>query len=313
MEITEKWKTCLKYNIMGAADVISPTADPFDPDAFYISDGWGTAYGATRLRRLSLGTGQELANVLARNVTRYVYADRDFIYAILSERILKLNRGDLSIQESYKNNVPKYSDYAEFVDEDTLLLMNYYGGTIACFNLQALKSRRKKVDAQYVYYGIIKKDAETFLLFQERAVFQYSPKTNAVKKLTDTEPCIRCALGNSGKIYLLCRDPVQKVSEDGKELPFSSKILVYPSLSQNIYEELELGCIAHYFWLSEEEDLLYTAYNGEFGVYSIAERKLIFRHVFEDGFIYSFFVEAGKILIYNRSEYSLTCYEVTST
>lgn len=119
-------------------------------------------------------------------------------------------------------------------------------------------------------------------------------------------------MGNSGKIYLLCRDSVQKVSEDGKENPFSSKVLVYSSLSENVYEELELGCTARYIWLSGEEDLLYTANNGEFGIYSIAEKRLIFRHVFEDGFIYNFFVEAGKVLIYNKDEYSLTCYEITS-
>ncbi|MCM1089238.1 MAG: hypothetical protein NC413_00175 [Muribaculum sp.] len=312
MKITEKWKVHLKYNIKGAGDVTEPTADPFDPDAFYVSDGWGTAYGATRLRRLSLTTGEELANVLARNTTRYVYAGKDYIYAILSERILKLNRADMSVQEAYKRNVPKYGDFVEFVDADTLLLMNWYGGTLPSYNLQTQTCRRKKMDSQYVYYGIIKQDAETFLIFQERAVFQFSPKTNTVKKLIDTEPCIRCAMGNSGKIYLLCQEPVRRTSEEGEERPLSSRILVYSSLSENAYEELELGCIAHYFWLSEEEDLLYTAHDGELGIYSIAEKKQVFRHVFEDCFIYNLFVRAGKLLTYHEKERCLTCYEVTS-
>lgn len=310
MEMIEKWKTCLKYDIVGLEDVLSRTTDPFDPAAFYVSDGWGTAYGAMRLRKLSLETGEELANILARNLTRCIYVNKDFVYAILDKRILKLNREDLSIQETYAQNVPRCSDHAEFVDEDTLLLMNYYGGTLQCFNLQTQKSRRKKMDAQYVYYDIIKKDAETFLIFQERAVFRYSPKANTIKKLTDTEPCIRCAMGNSGKIYLLCRNHIGKTGEDGKETLSSSKMLVFSSLSENDYEELELGCIADCFWLSEEEDILYLAHGNEFCIYSVAEKKLIFHHVFGGGFVYNFFVKAGKVLIYDKVEYSLTCYEL---
>ena len=169
------------------------------------------------------------------------------------------------------------------------------------------------MDTQYVYYDIIKKDAETFLIFQERAVFQYSAKANTVKKLIDTEPCIRCTMGNSGKIYLLCRDHIEKIGEDGKEMPYSSKMLIFSSLAENTYEELELGCLADHFWLSEEEDILYLAHGNEFCIYSVAEKKLIFHHVFEGGFIYNFFVKAGKILIYTsklKVEYSLTCYEL---
>lgn len=310
MEIIEKWKTCLKYDIMGLEDVLSRTTDPFDPVAFYVSDGLGTAYGAMRLRRLSLETGEELANILARNLTRCIYVNEDFIYAILDKRILKLNRKDLSIQGTYEQNVPRCADHAEFVDDDTLLLMNYYGGTLQCYNLQTQKSRRKKMDAQYTYYDIIKKDAETFLIFQERAVFQYSFKTNTVKKLVDTEPGKRCAMGNSGKIYLLCRDHIEETGEDGKVIPYSSKMLVYSSLPENDYEELELGCIADHFWLSEEESMLYTAHNNEFCIYSIAEKKPIFHHAFEGGFVYNFFVKEGKVLVYTKVNHCLTCYEL---
>lgn len=101
MKLTQKWSVCLKNNILGAADVMSPTIDPYDPAAFYISDGWNTSYAAMRLRKLSLETGEELANALVRSAVRYIDVNPDTIYALLDKRILKLDRKDLKILENH--------------------------------------------------------------------------------------------------------------------------------------------------------------------------------------------------------------------
>lgn len=104
MECLQVWSVVLKNNIRGAADVMPPIADVFDSNVFYISDGWQTAYGGMRFRKLSLETGEELANVLTRASVRCIWAGKESIYAVSDKRILKLNWKDLGIQESYIQN-----------------------------------------------------------------------------------------------------------------------------------------------------------------------------------------------------------------
>lgn len=309
MECLKVWSVVLKHNIMGAADVLPPTTDIFDPDVFYISDGWQTAYGGMRFRKLSLETGEELANVSTRDTVRCIQTDKESIYAILNKRILKLNRQDLSIQERYTQNVPRYADYAEFIEDETLMLMNYYSGTIQRFDLKMQKSHKKATGEKYSFYDVIKADSDTFFIFHEKAVFRYSPKTNMVKKVLDTEPCIRCDMDSTQRTYLLCQKPVEKICDDGKSQPYSSKVLVYSSLTQKDCEEWILGCIANYFWLSEEQ-LLYLVQDNALWIYSIAEKRLIFHDTFETGFVYNVFVNSHSILTYDRKNYCLTCYKI---
>jgi len=56
------WKTTLKNGIFGS--LTPPLADPFNPDHFYVADGWGSMYASMRLHKLSFSTGKEVANVL---------------------------------------------------------------------------------------------------------------------------------------------------------------------------------------------------------------------------------------------------------
>ena len=71
MELRKRWSARMKNNISGGG-VMAPVADPFDPTAFYVSDGWGSLYASMRLRKLSAETGEELASVLTRDSTRCV-------------------------------------------------------------------------------------------------------------------------------------------------------------------------------------------------------------------------------------------------
>ena len=50
------WKTTLKNGIYGG--LTPPLADPFNPDHFYVADGWGSKYASMRLHKLSFSTGK---------------------------------------------------------------------------------------------------------------------------------------------------------------------------------------------------------------------------------------------------------------
>lgn len=78
------WKTTLKNGIYGG--LTPPLADPFNPDHFYITDGWGSKYASMRLHKLSFSTGKEVANVLIRNNVRCMYFSTDGQYIFAKEQ-----------------------------------------------------------------------------------------------------------------------------------------------------------------------------------------------------------------------------------
>lgn len=234
MEIVQAWTTIFQYHITGGA-AMPPTANLADPDVFYVSDGVGTPYGAMRLRKISLETGEELASVLTHNWVRCICGDEESIYAVLDKRILKLNRKEFRLEESYTTNIPRYSDYVDFVTEDALILMNSNGCSLHQFNLKAQKSSRKKISSDYFIYNVVKADANTVYIFTQQEILQYSPQSNEIKKLLDTEACRESVMDSAGKTYLLCSSK--------RARPRSSKILVYSSLTDENPETLFPGCV----------------------------------------------------------------------
>lgn len=303
MNIQEKWTTQLKYNIQG---VMYPIIDPFDRSAFYISDGLQTPFSAMRLRKLSLETGQELANVLTKDATRCIYANTESIYAVLSKRILQLARNDLHVESVYSQKIPRDMGSVSSDDAETLLLLNHYTGALHRFHLPTSKDIRRNIGNGGDCNGIERINAETFLIFTGDAFLQYSLSSNALRKLTDTE-CYTCyARGNSGKVYILCKEP----DIEGKVTPYSSRILVYSSISGEKNDEIIPGEICGVVRISEDENLLYL-YNGNtLWIYSLSENKILFRHIFQDGNIMNVFAEASTVLTYNMSCCILSCWQI---
>ena len=86
------------------------------------------------------------------------------------------------------------------------------------------------------------------------------------------------------------------------------------------------SCLFTFFWLSEDESLLYCCYRSglhnarkelqnTLWVYSIPEGKVIFQHTFDSGFVINVFAEEGIVLTYdwNKKEgYQLTCWEIVT-
>lgn len=310
MNIHEKWATQLKYNISGAADVMLPTIDPMDRSAFYISDGWQTPYAATRFRKLSLETGEELANLLTRATTRCIYVDQDSIFAVLSKRIMHLDRDTLQVKHEYKQNIPQNMDSIRSVDAETLLLLNHYTGALYRFHLPTEKSSRKKAGNGGDGCGIARTDDDSFLLFTSDGFLQYSPKSNTLRKLADAERYTKYALGNSGKVYILCQEPKKAADTEGKMTPCSSRILAYSSISENQWKEIVPGVVFYYFRLSEDENLLYLFRNDNLWIYSVPQNQIIFHHIFQDGNIMNVFAEDSIVFTYKMECHRLTCWQI---
>ena len=96
------WKTTLKNGIYGG--LTPPLADHFNPDHFYVADGWGSKYASMRLHKLSFSTGKEVANVLIRNSVRCMYfsTDGQYIFAITDNKIFQLSRETLAVVKNTK-------------------------------------------------------------------------------------------------------------------------------------------------------------------------------------------------------------------
>ena len=95
MRVNQKWSIQPKNNIAGMGDVILPTIDAIGKSVFYVSDGHGSYYSSMRLRKLPIETGEELASVLTRDAARCIYFEKEYIYAFLNKRVLKLDRNNV--------------------------------------------------------------------------------------------------------------------------------------------------------------------------------------------------------------------------
>lgn len=297
MEVCKKWTVQMKNNISGGA-VIPPVLDPFDPSVFYVSDGWYSYYSSIRLRKLSVETGEELTNVLARDCVRCIHVEEDRLFAVLNKRILELDRNDLHVLRTYKKGA--YADYVGFDGRDKLLLMNRNGNFLNIFDLQSETVRKKKAAA---CFGIWRGDENTFLILDGSGVLEYEPAANKLKRLIDTPPYIDCARGALGQLYLL--------EGEGEA---SSRLLLYPSVLGGTPQELPLGQPVRGFKLSSDETRAFLFQKDRVLVYSIPEKRVTAQHIFEhessllDG---DYILNDRTILTYQREGNELTCWKIT--
>lgn len=282
MSVNQKWIIQMKNSISGS--IMLPTIDPFDTSAFYVSDGFFSTYSSMRFRKLSIETGEELANVLTRDGTRCIYFDREYIYAFLNKRILKLYRNDLTTAYAYKEKIPRYTDYVNSDGADIFLLGNYNADSLSVFDLRTGRTRRKKIGG---CCGIFKTESGSFLIFNYDSILEYSLEGNRINKIADTERYTACIRGKSGRVYLLCGG----VHYSGPEIASADyKILIYSFVPETRIEKVisipgEICghlCCAMTFRLSEDEKLLYLFDSKSIWIYSIYEDKIIFQHTFPE-------------------------------
>jgi hypothetical protein len=182
------WKTELKNGVFGK--LTPPLADPFNPDHFYISDGWGSMFASIRSHKLSFTTGKEIANVLIRNSVRCMYftTDGQYIFAITDNKIYQLSRETLEIVKKYEKGIPKYSDYVTSNDQDTLILMNHAGLTITAYNYIQGTVKKKKTKGEGC--GLIERESVHTYLFASNIdgiIQRYDIAKNKIEPLFKTD------------------------------------------------------------------------------------------------------------------------------
>lgn len=282
MSVNQIWTVQMKNSIQSGGFAMLPQIDPFDKSVFYVSDGWPSTYSSMRFRKLSIETGEELANVLTRDGTRCIYCDREYVYAFLDKRIIKLRRSDLEIANHYKERIPRSTDYVDSDNGEIFVLGNHHADSLSVFDLQTGRSRRKKIGG---CCGIFKKESNTFLIFNYDSILEYFVKENKFNKLVDTESYTECVRGKSGRAFLLCGgirySSTVITSADYKILIYSfvpeiriEKIITIP---EEICRHL---CCAMTFRLSEDEKWFYLFDSQSIWIYSIYEDKIIFQHTF---------------------------------
>lgn len=305
MSVHQRWVKQMKNNITG---VMPPTEDPFDPSVFYVSDGLFSTYSGMRFRQLSMETGEELANVLTRNVTRCIHFEGDYIYAFLDKRIIKLRKNSLAVVDTYREKVPNYADYVSMLNDDAFLIGNHNADSLTVFNVQTKQTRRKKIGG---CCGIFQTERDRFLVFNYHSILAYSPGENKLCKLTDTETYVECAMGESGRAYLLCGGVGYS---GGPQITSAAyKILIYSLSAEIVLEKTVvipqeiLGglCSAMHFRLSKDETRLYLYDARTVWIYSVHENKIVFHYTFPSGAalegIHNVFTDQSFLIRVSRS------------
>lgn len=314
MDIKQKWTVPMKNNIGG---VMKAAADPFNPSVFYVTDGLFSAYSGIRFRKLSVETGEELANIVTRDCARCIYLNQEYIYVFLSKRILQLHRSDFTIAHTYKEKIPHCTDYADSAGGDIFLLANHNADSLSVFDFCTCRTRRKKIGG---CCGIFKTESDTFFIFNYDSILEYSLADNKLNKLTDTERYTQCARGKSGRAYLLCGGVQYSttiiVSAEYKILIYSftpeTTLEKVVSIPEEICSQL---CNAMRFCLSEDERILYLFDSRTLWIYSIHEDRILFRYTFEGECIHNVLPERSFVVTRNPEpgvEHRVSGWEILS-
>lgn len=305
MNIREKWSQTLKNNIDGGG-VMSPAPDPFDPSAFYVTDGWGSYYNSIRLRRLSLETGEELASVLTRDAVRCLWFEEDALFALLSKRVVRAARPSMEVLDCWRRGIPACSDYAAFDGEKTLLSMNWAASYLSILELGEAKARRKRLES---CCGIFREDSRRFLVMNGAGIYRCTLPEGSLQKLADTKPYYRCLRGGSGRLYLL---------RSGEE-DWLTQVLIYPPpgeeteglAPERIFQVPWLRGPKVYIALSRDEETVYFMQGDFLWAWSVSRGKPLFRHSFQDEYVSAVFdnsPQGASILTYNRDKRRLVCW-----
>lgn len=136
------WTAAMPFSLVGS---MAPVCDP-DSDSVFVSDGWGTAYAAIRLRRLALATGEEKASARLGEGAGCVFfsADGRTVVAATGKRLLAFDRGSLEEVGRWTSKVPRYAFYGALMGRRAAL-MNWRGPSLGLYDLDESRCQRVRV------------------------------------------------------------------------------------------------------------------------------------------------------------------------
>jgi hypothetical protein len=298
MTIEKFWSVSL---VNGIFQGLKPSKDPFDDTVFYIGDGWGSTYPSMKFRKLYIENGNEITNCSVKNTVRCCYINMDNIFVASDKRIFQLNRKTLSIQNLFEKNVPRYIDYINSNDTDSLLLMNHVGDFIYNYNCSKEQSLKKKINS---CVGIIKSNDNNFIIFSPyKGVYNYNLENNVINKLLEIEPYYRCILDKSGILFVHCGKVIEKTYNTHRHIDPLSKMRIYKSVIENNYIEINMKTKFMDFIFSEIENALYLINKNIIYMYSLENKKIFDEYRFnEETIISNIFIREKMIFTYKFHE-----------
>lgn len=125
-----------------------------DSDRVLISDGWGVAFSALRLRALSLRDGQELASVRLGNAPRaLVLETQERWLAATDTTLFRLERTSLKVTTKWTTRVPRYSDDL-VVGGGHIHTANHASPGLHCIDLETGTAKRRLLDGDVRVHAV---------------------------------------------------------------------------------------------------------------------------------------------------------------
>lgn len=194
--------------------------------ALLVSDGWGVAFGALRLRALSFADGSELASVRLGNQVRCVTRASDgSLLAATDGKLFRLDRVSLAERARWTERVPKQASQV-LEGRGHAVLCNWLRPSVASLNLGTGAVRSRRTGGRPSLFAL---DDETVLVAAgEGALFLAGWDLARPPRQVAAVPAFRHAdLDPSRRVWLALGAPVITASSVGPGEP-ATRVVVVP-------------------------------------------------------------------------------------
>lgn len=171
--------------------------------ALYVTDGWGVAFPAIRLRRLDLHSGALLAEARLGNAARCTAVAHDeLLFAATDTRLFALDPATLQVINRWDRQVPRYTDAMVCLDR-MVLMRNAHRSSVAVFDLDAgLVGRRRVGTGSWLFARPAVGDV-VICCGDEGTVWSFQPADGALTRLARTPAFQGAALDPAaGRLWL---------------------------------------------------------------------------------------------------------------
>ena len=150
-----------------------------------VADGWGVAWPALRLHRLSLETGEEQVSVRTKGqAVSGLCVDRNAVLVALHNRVQRLALPSLGLIAEWQERVPRYAQTILPLTDDALVLANWVRPTIGLLDIASGQVRLVRACSQPVVVAV----GSSCLVFGGRDGGWWHLDITAAK-LTDKREC----------------------------------------------------------------------------------------------------------------------------
>ena len=217
---TARWTTRLRgYEAHGIA--IEPALD-----SIYSGDGWGVpSYASMRIRRLDLGTGDEVATFRAFNGLRCsAILDNGALLAVSDAKFFELDALTLEERARWDRRMPRYGNSLAVIDR-TVVVADWMNPRVALVDLRTGGVRRR--DAPEMT-KVLARGSEPLLVGGSKAGGTWVVNVGAarVSELMATRPAIDAALEPVGDSLAILVGLRGRVHANGTELGGPSSALM---------------------------------------------------------------------------------------